>query len=892
MTRLTRSFARLSAALSHLLFRARDEERALAEELQEHLAERIDALTEQGMPPDEAQWQAQRELGNVLLIKERGREVWRWAFVDELSADVRYALRQLRRSPSFALATILTLALGIGANTVVFSLINAVFLRPLPFSEPDRLVDVRSFDRRSGGHPTNLSYPTFFDFRRDNRVFDSIVCYRDEGFTITGRGQPFHVSGEIVSADLFSLLRVKPELGRGFLPSEEARGQHVVILSHALWQSHFGADQSVVGSTITVDGQPTTVVGIAPRGFNFPIRGRQVELWTTLAVDAGAATFTPMTEQRGSRILDAIARLAPGESAASAQAQLDTIGAALAAAYPDDNANVARSVIVPELDRLAGPAREPMLILFGAVALVLLIACANVANMLLARTADREHEFGIRLAIGGSRARVIRQLLTENLCLSVLGSVVGVTVAMLAIQFALPILKFIPRSADAAEIDGRVLAFSVGLVLMTSLLVSITPALRIARMDGDGSLRGRTRGSTDEHDRVRGLLVVAQIAIGLVLTSGASLLAADFFKVINKDLGFRPDHLLTFNISLSDVTYRAEARMDFVNRLIEHLQHTPGVVSAAAAMPLPLMGDEMTISFDIEERPKPMPERPRSDIAIVTPDYFHTIGTTLLDGRMFTDHDDDDAPPVVMVNQAFADRFFPGERAVGKRIQPGARSHRGVLMREIVGVVGNARQSALGPRPEPIYYLPFKQMPWGPPSLVLRTQVPPLSLEPTVRDVVMGLDKEVPISDTDTLDALLAANLAGSRFVLILMGSFAAMALVLTAVGLYGVLAYAVLRRTREIGVRIALGATRGGILTMMLRRAMRLVLFGVPIGIGGALLAGQLLTRVISEPQLSNPLPLLTLTCVIVSLTAAAAAYLPARRAATIDPTRALRAE
>ncbi len=874
------------------LFPRRNQQRDLADELQQHLDERVDALMAEGLSREEAQFTAHRELGSVVLIEERGRDVWRWSVVEDSISDIRYALRQLRRAPSFALATILTLALGIGANTVVFSLIDAVLLRPLAFSQSDRLVDVRSWDRRQGGHPTSLSYPTFFDFRLDNRVFDQIVCYRDEGFTLTGRGLPLHLAGEIVSWEMFPLLGVQPALGRGFLPSDEARGQHVVILSNALWTTVFGADPSVIGSSIIIEGEPTMVVGVAPKDFNFPIRQRQVQMWTTLAVDAASATLTPMTEQRGARMLDAVARLKPGVSLESAQAQLDSVAKALAATYPDDFGNLASTTLRSELERLSGRVREPMLILFAAVALVLAIACANVANMLLARTADREHEFGIRLAIGGSRARVIRQLLTENLCISILGSAVGVAVALLTIRLALPTLaKFIPRSGDT-DIDGRVLAFSVGLALLTTLLVSIPPALRIFRMDTDGSLRGRSRGNTDEHDRVRGTLVVAQIAIGLVLSSGACLLAADFISVMGKDLGFRPDHLLTFNVSLSSANSSSDGTIGFMTRLLERLQHTPGVITAAGAMPLPLAGDEMTVGFGIEEHPVPQRERPTANIAIVTPDYFKTIGTPVLEGRAFTDHDDDNGPPVVIVNRAFADRFFPGENAIGKRIEPGATSKRGIVMREIVGIVGNARQSALGPRPEPIYYFPFKQLAWGPPTLVLRTDVPPLSLEPTIRQVVSELDKEVPISNTNTLDDMFAANVAGPKFVVILMSGFAVMALLLTAVGLYGVLAYTVQRRTREIGVRIALGATRERILTMVLRRAMRLVVIGVPIGIAGALLAGRLLRHVISEPESISPLFLLTLTCLLVALTAATAAWLPARRAATIDPTRALRAE
>jgi putative ABC transport system permease protein len=859
-----------------LFERGRSEERELARELEQHVGERVEALVAEGMPLPEAERTARRELGNVTLIQERARDVWRHRLLEESWADVRHALRQLRRAPSFATATILTLALGIGANTAVFSLVNAVLLRSLPFPEPERLVAVRSVDTRSG-HLTGLSYPTFFDFRRDNRVFEHIVCYRDDTVTLTGRGEPVQLRAQIVSWDLFPMLRVQPALGRGFLPSEEAPGQRVVVLGHSLWVSRFGGDPEVVGTAVTIDGQPHTVVGVAPAGFNFPIRGRPVQVWTTLGRDASSTAGQPATRQRGARMLEATARLRRGVSLQAAQAGLDTVAAALAAVFPDENGNIARTRVQPELERLVGPARAPLLVLFGAVAVVLLVAAVNVAAMLLARTTDRERELGIRMAIGGSRARVVRQLLTENACLAVLGSVAGLGVAGLALSLAMPIAAGrIPRFAEA-RLDGRVLAFCVVAAFLAALLVSIPAAARVARMDADGTLRGRTGSGGNGRDRLRSALIVVQIAAGIVLSASASLLVADFARLVDKDLGFRPDHLLTFAVSLPDSRYPVEAQVEFVGRLVERLRGVPGVTSASAAMPLPVVGDMINVAFDIEERRAPPPERPRSDMAIVTPGYFRTIGTRIIDGRVFDEHDDGQAPPVLVVNEAFAQRFFPGERAVGKRIEPGASSGRGTMLREIVGVVGNARQSVFGPRPEPVYYFPYAQMPWGPPPLVLRTSVPPLLLEPTVREVVRELDKEVPLFDVETMSGILAAQVAAPRFTVLLMGSFAAMALLLSAVGLYGILTYAVVRRTREIGVRIALGGTRRHVMGMVLQRAMAMVALGLPVGIAGALAASRLLGR---------------LACGIVTLTAAAAALLPARRAASVDPARALRTE
>ncbi len=875
------------------LRRTRYQERELLDELQQHLDERVDTLIAQGVLRHEAERIARRELGNVVAITERARDVWRWALVQETWADIRYAFRQLRRTPSFAIAAILTLAVGIGANTAVFSVVNAVLLRPLPFADPERLVAVRSIDSRDGGHLSNFSYPTFFDLRRDNGVFEQMVSYRDTTFTLSGRGQPVQVKGRVVSWDVFPLLGVQPALGRGFLPSEEENGRCVVVVSHALWTTYFGADPHVVGSPVTIDGEPYVLAGVAPAGFNFPVQHAAAHVWTTLARDAASRTDQnqPLTEQRGSRVVNVTARLKPGVSIAVARARLDALSGVLAKAYPGPNGSVARSHVEPELDRAVRTARKPMLILLGAVALVLIIASANIAGMLLARTADREHELRIRLAIGGSRWRIVRQLLTENLCLSVLGSTVGVVVALLALRVALPIgADFIPRATNV-RLDVAVLTFSVGLAIVTAVLVSLPVAYRVVQMRTALSLNVAVRGSTDSNSPLRSGLVIAQIAIGLVLSSGASILATDFVRVLSKDLGFNPDHLLAFNVSLPGVRYPEGARVQFIDRVLENLRTTPGVTSVAAAMPLPLTGEGMHISFDIEQRRKPPSEWPSANTAIVTPGFFSTIGTPLIAGRDFTDGDDEDAPPVLIVNQAFADRFFPGESAIGKRILPGATSRKGSRFHEIIGIVGNARQSSLGPHAEPIYYEPYKQLPWGPPSLVVRTALPPGSLDGDIRRLITALDQEVPVYDLETFEGVFSTSIAGSRFTLLLMASFAGMSLLLSAIGLYGVLAYAVLRRRREIGVRIALGAPRHRVVRMVLQHAMILVLVGIPLGLAGALGTAGLLTSVVSESAPSNP-SLLVLTCVIVTATAALAAYLPARRAASIDPVRVLKIE
>ncbi len=868
-------------------------EQDLAEEIRQHLDEKTRELMAAGMPREAARLAAQRAFGNVTLLEEQGRDVWRWRVVEDVWADLRSALRQLRRSPSFAATAILTLALGVGANTAVFSAIRAVLLQPLPFADPDRLVSVQSQDVRGGPHPDSLSYPNFFDFRRAH-VFERLVSYRDDERTLDVGGVATSVPAQIVSWDLFQLLGVRPVLGRPFLPSEEQPGTRVVILSHEAWTSYFGADPTIVGRTIDVDEQPHTVVGIAPAGFRFPLRARRVALWTTLARDADSDTIQPITEQRGARLLDAIGRLPRGKTRERAQAELDTVAASLARQYPD-NRSLPATYVRPELEQVLGDMRLPLLLLWGAVIVVLLAACANIAGMLLARTADRERELCIRLSIGGSRWRVIRLLLTENLLLAVIASGAGIAVAAVALRALLPLVaEYVPR-ASAIRLDPGVVLFAVGLAIATTALVSVPPALLIARFAFGESLHGTARTTTDPHDRFRGALVVGQVAVGLVMLSTAALLGGTVAHLVQRDLGFDHERLLGCDISLP-ARYDTGRQVLFVDELLDRLRATPGIAAAAGALPPPLAGNMITVSFQIEGRPVTPGSRPVSDMAIVTPRYFATIGTPVVAGREFTDDDDPQRPRVAIVNEAFAARFFPGQRAIGKRFETGATARHDdgqprPLWREIVGVVKNVRQEPLGGLPDPIYYLPFKQMTWAPPTLIVRTVGEPLASEHDVRQVVASIDPHVPVHDVNTFQRRLATAVTGPRFVLIVMVGFAAIALLLTATGLYGLLAYAVLRRTREIGVRMALGATRRAIARMVVRRALTLVAAGVVLGAMGAAVVQALLRGVLSDIPVSGPATLMTSAAVVV-LTGIAAAFVPASRAAAVDPAHTLRAD
>ncbi len=809
-----------------------------------------------------------------------------------LLRDLRYALRQLWNAPGFVSAAVITLALGIGANTAVFSVVNTVLLKPLPYTQPDRLVTVESMDMRVPV-PNDLSYPDFFDFRAQNHVFEHFITSRDGNFALTGTGQPLQLDGEMVTWDLFQALGAGPELGRAFVESEEAAASHVVILSHKLWEQQFGGDRDIVGHSITLDRKPYTVVGVAQPGFVFPVNEPNIQLWTTIADDRVApAGDQPISEQRGAHLLTALGRLKPGVSIQQARADLNVIAGALARKYPDTNTNYPQASVRPALETLVGDSRQPLLILLGAVGLVLLIACANIANLLLARTANREHEMTIRAAIGASRGRVIRQLLTEGLLLALLGGGAGTVLAEYALRVVLPLGgRSIPRLAQAS-IDGRVLGFSLLLAIVTSILFGLAPALQASKIDLASSMKEQTRGSTSRHDRIRGALVIAQVTLGLMLVSGAGLLMASFLHLENGDLGLRPDHLLTYWFSLPDSQYKAPQQVAFYDQLLDRMRTLPGVTSAAGIWPLPLGGDNATVSFNIEERPVGPSDEPSARMAFATPDYFRTAGIPLLRGRYFTDHDNKAAPRILIVNKAFADKFFPGEDVIGKRITPGAAdSGEKEMPREIVGVVGSAKLFALDEQPKPIYYFPYKQLQWQPPVMMMRTAVPPRALESAVREQMAQLDPLVPIFQVRTVDELLSTQVAEPRFHSLLLGCFAGIALLLTMVGLYGVMTYSVTRRTREIGVRVALGASRSSVLSMVLKQALLLVLAGLVLGLVGSIASGRLLGSMLYGVSATNP-AVFALAALLVALTGLLAAYLPARHAASVDPMQALRRE
>ncbi len=809
--------------------------------------------------------------------------------------DVRYGIRRLAHSPGFTIVAVLTLALGIGANTAIFSVIDAVLLRPLPFPQSSRLVSVRTVDAvRDRGNPiTSASYPDFFDWRSENRVFSGITAFRDSDFTLTGIPQPLHLTGEMVTAGFFTTLGVGPRIGRAFRPEEEKAGHEVVILSHRLWQTVFQSDPKILGRLITLDGRGYTVVGVMPAGFHFPIETPPVELWTTISVDAKGKT--PMTAQRGAHLLQVVARLKPGVGLAQAQADMGRINANLKAQYPETNTHFGGARVVPELDLLVGNVKPALLVLFVAVGLVLLIACVNVANLLLARSMARQKEMAIRAALGASQGRIARQLLAESIVLSLAGGLVGLLLAAWATTGLVRLVpQNIPRMGQIG-IDGPVFLFTLLASVATGMLFGLAPALHASKTGLVEPLNESSRGLSGgvRHQRVRSALVVVEMGLALALLAGAGLLIRSFSRLERVNPGFNPQNLLTFTFDLPDARYTTEQQVNFYDQLLRRLNALPGVRSAAAIKPLPLSSNNMDIGFSVVGRPSTPADRPDSFFRLVSPGYFRTMGIPLIEGREFNAHDTRTSAPVVIVNQSFARKYFPGQDPVGQRVVPGAADHpvKKLPEYEIVGVVGNVLSTNLSDPPQPEYYVPYSQIMFGGYSIVVRADMAPEGLASAVRGVVRGMDPDVPVYDMKTMDQYLGTAVAEPRFSMLLLSIFAALALVLTAIGLYGVIAYAVAQRTHEIGIRIALGAGPGDVLGDVLGSGARIALLGVVCGTAGALAATRLLRGLLYGVSASDPATFAAVALLLFGV-AMLACYIPARRAMRVDPVIALRQE
>lgn len=809
--------------------------------------------------------------------------------------SLRYAARMLGKQPAFTAIAVLTLALGIGANTAVFSVVNAVLLRPLPFQDSDQLVTLSNTDTRlSVAQPLDsVSYLNFVDWRAQNSVFSQVAVYGSNSLTLTNGQEALHLQGVAVSSDLFPMLGVQPQLGRTFLPKEDEPDSHVVILSYQLWQQRFGGDPLILDKAITLDGVAYQVVGVMPKGFEFPIQQVRAEIWTTVAVfRQGSAGGRPMTEQRGNDFLRSLARMKPGVRLEQAQANLTLIAASLAKQYPDSNAYTGVQV-VPFLTELVGEVRPALLMLLATAGCVLLVACVNVANLLLARSVSRQKEISIRSALGAQRRDIVRQLLVESALLGLGGGLIGLLLAVWGIDslvFFLP--ANLPRASQISP-DGYVLAFTIIVSLLVGCLAGIVPAWRASHPDLVSSLNegGRGNSGSGHGSRIRGLLVVVEIVLALVLLSGAGLLLQTFLRLRDVKPGFDPRGIMTARIALPDAGYGKPAQAaDFYDKLLKRIASTPGIVSASAAWWLPLSGSEITLSFEDREHPLPEAERPIAQANSVTPDYFKTVRIPLLRGRVFDDRDDIKAPFVVIINETFARQFFPGQDPVGKIITPSGTVTAGdPPARQIVGVVADAKAITLRAEAKPQMYFPHQQFALQGMFLLVKTPGSPDAVIPTLRDAIAELDKDVPLYRPRSLEDYVASSVAQPRFNALLVGLFSGLALLLAAAGIFGVMSYSVTQRTQEIGIRIALGAQRYDVLRLVVGQGMRLVAFGV----GAGLIVTMALTRLLSGLLYgvsATDLATLFMVSSLLALVALMACWLPARRASAIDPMVALR--
>lgn len=806
--------------------------------------------------------------------------------METLLQDLRYAFRMLVKTPGFTIVAIIALALGIGANTAIFSAVNAILLRPLPYTNPDRIVMIWMDNTRMKEKEDWHSYPNYVDYRDQNQVFEEVAAFNDRAFNLMGTGDPERVIGAWSTANFFSVMGVEPRFGRTFTAEEEEPGRdQVVVLGHGLWQRRFGSDPEIVGQPISINGNPRTVIGIMPPGFKFP--SERAEVWVPLAFNA------QRKQARGAFSLKAIGRLKEGVTIEQARADMTTIATRLEQDYRDALEGFGVN-LVPLHDQTVGKIRPALLVLLGAVGFVLLIACANVANLLLARAASREKELAIRTALGAGRRRIVRQLLTESVMLSLAGGVAGLIIAVWGLDILLALSpEDIPR-LNQVNIDPRVLTFTLAVSLATGLIFGLAPALQASRPDLNESLKEGGRGTTaGAHGRrVRSVLVVSEIALSLVLLVGAGLMIKSFMRLQDVDLGFNPDRLLTAQVQLSGSKYgEGQQRAAFFQQLIERIQASPGVQSVGAISSIFLSNTPNSGNFTIEGRPPfPTSEQVEATADSITPEYFQTMGTPIMAGRAFTDADGPDAPEVVIINETFARRFWPDEDPLGKRWKFGGPGSQGPWI-TIVGIVADSRRTGFDAQPRCEAFFPNAQGPSGALTVVVRTANDPLQLAPTLRANVHSIDPDLPVHNIKTMDELLGSMMSQRRLNMLLFGILAGVALVLAAVGIYGVIAYSVTERTHEIGIRIALGAPSTEILKLVMGQAMLLAAGGVVLGLLAAFALTRVMSRLLYGVSATDATTFVVIAVLLPSV-GLLASYIPARRAMKVDPMVALRHE
>ena len=805
--------------------------------------------------------------------------------LETLIKDVRYGIRKLIKAPAFTVVAVIALALGIGANAAIFSVVNGVLLSPLPFKESERLLIIR--ETKLPQFPEfSVSPGNFLDWEKQNSVFEQLVAVNGTALNLLGTGEPERVRGQNVTHGFLTMLGVQPQLGRDFLPEEDQPDHNsVVLLSYGLWQRRFGGNPNIVNQNINLSGQSCTVVGVMPPNFHF--MDNDAELWRPIGFTA------QQSQSHGGHYLAAVGRLKPGITVDQARAEMTTIAGRLAAQYPD--ANTGWSVkVLPLLDYSVRSIKPALMVLLVAVAFVLLIACANVANLLLARAAGRQKEISIRTALGAGRWRVVRLLLTESLLLSLIGGALGLMLAKWGMGLLLTLApETLPRMTNVS-LDGRVLLFTVAITVLTGLIFGLVPALQASKPNLNETMKDAGRGSTEGGRRqlIRSALVIAEVAAALILLVGAGLMMKSFWRLQQVDPGFNPENTLTATVSLPRVKYPEEnQQVSFYKQLVENVATLPGVQSVGATQVVPLSGNDYLLAFEIQGRPPVQPGNvPSTNFYSVSADYFSAMGIPLRRGRLFTERDNKDSPHVALINETMAKRTFPGEDPIGKRITFDT-GEKNPDWFEVVGIVGDVKQYGLDQPTTLQTYEPYTQQTFPSMTLVVRTKGDPTNLSAAIRSEVLKLDKDQPVSSIKTLQQFFSNSISQQQFSMLLLGVFAAVALVLATVGIYGVLSYAVTQRRHEIGIRMALGARAPDVLRLVLINGMSLALIGVILGLGGAFGLTRLMETLLFEVKATDIITYATVALGLL-VVALAACYIPARRATKVDPLVALRYE
>ncbi len=883
-------FAFLKSLISR--FRAQASTQMVDRDFQHDLDTHLELATQEnirrGMTPEEAARAARIRLGGDTQLKETNRELRGLPFIETALQDFRFAFRMLRKNPGFSAIAILTLALGIGANTAIFSVVYAVLLKPLPYVDSDQLFTVFQQGIKDPNNTNGFSYLNLRDFQQQADVFSDVSAAQSHQLTLTGHGDAFVIDTSVVTPDLFTTFRVQPILGRGFVPDDGKPGAApVVVLSENLWRGSFGSDPNIAGTSITLDKRAFTIIGVMPGSFRFPQVRQSRQIWIPIVNDP---LFGSWLERRGGHWLRVTGRIKPGVNVAQANAQFDAIAERLTKQFPDDNDGWTVRMI-PLGDFLVGEVKTPLLVLLGAVGLVLLIACANIANLLLARATSRSREIAVRATLGAGRSRIVRQLLSETIVLSLIGGIAGVALAYYGVHvltaFLPPELPQIP----SIRIDYAVLVFAFALSVFASCAVGLVPAFLVAGSDLQSTLReGGRSGESSASRRARNILASAEIALALVLLVAAGLFLRSFSKLTDVSPGFQVERLIKAEVSLPRAQYSTPQQwFAFSDNLLTRLQSEPGMQNSAIAIPLPITDGFVNIAFDIENRPAPSAAAARlADYVAVTPTYFRVMNIPLVAGRTFEARDNMSAPAVAVVTQSFVRAYFANENPIGKRIVFGFPPDPG-MPREIIGIVGDVHDVSLGKEPGPMMYAAYAQSPFPGACIAVQSTLAPGAVMSSVRDTVASLDKDLPVTDVATMTEVIHDSMAQPRFRTTLIALFAAIALILAATGIFGVISYSVQCRTNEIGIRVAMGASGRAILKMVLRETMLLAVAGLVVGLPVAFASSRLLGHLLFGISPTDPI-----TLVVVSLTlaavAAAAGYLPARRATHVDPLIALR--